>query len=66
MPVSDRLAVDVAVVQQQGHTVEVVEDGTRYHVVFNDFDLPDCYVPNRTTLMFVADYQYPMSSLDMF
>jgi hypothetical protein len=66
VPAPERLIADVNVVQMQGYAVEVVEDGTRYYVVFNDFTLPDCYVPNQTTLMFMADYQYPMSALDMF
>ena len=66
MPPPARLVADVEHVRALGHAVDVVEDGTRFYVVFSDFALPPCYVPNRTDLMFVADYQYPMSALDTF
>lgn len=66
MAAHDRLTADIAAVQTEDLVVQVVEDGTRFYILFKDFALPDCYVPDRTTMMFVADYQYPMSALDMF
>jgi hypothetical protein len=66
MPVSARLAADVEELRGYGHNVSVVEDGTRFYVVIKDFQLPESYVPSVTDLMLIADYQYPMSALDMF
>jgi hypothetical protein len=61
-----RLLADVEVVRSQGHKVEIVEDGTRSYVVLSGQTLPSQYVPQETDLMIIADYQYPMSALDMF
>lgn len=66
MAAPDRLESDIALLRRDGHDIAVVEEQTRYHVLFNNFGLPDQYIPNVTTLMFIADYQYPLSALDMF
>jgi len=66
MAVSDRLLSDIDLVRSQGHNVEVIEDGTRFYVVLSNFVLPNYYNPSVTDLMVMADYQYPVSALDMF
>jgi Prokaryotic E2 family E len=66
MPVPQRLALDVDAVRAQGRDVQITEDGTRFFVILNNFVLPDHYNPPITNLMVMADYQYPMSALDMF
>jgi hypothetical protein len=55
----------IEALRSEGYTIELVEDGTRYYVIFTDFDLGE-YVPARADLMVMADYQYPMSAMDMF
>lgn len=66
MPSPERLVVDAEGVKQQGYEIAIVEDGTRFYVVLANFSLPQGYVPEKTDLMVIADYQYPMSALDMF
>jgi hypothetical protein len=66
MPLPDRLERDVEALREAGHSVDVVEDGTRFYVIVEGFELPDGYVPAVTDLMMIADYQYNQSALDMF
>jgi hypothetical protein len=58
---------DIESLRADGYTIEVVEDGTRFYVVFKNFTLADGrYSPPVVELMVMADYQYPMSKMDMF
>jgi hypothetical protein len=67
MALPDQLARDLDGLREDGYTIEVVEDGTRCYIVFRDFQLPaDAYLPEVTDMMVMADYQYPMSAMDMF
>jgi hypothetical protein len=66
MAAPQRLLSDVEIVREQHPNVTVVEDGTRFYVVLIDYLLPPQYQPGKTDLMVMADYQYPMSALDMF
>ena len=53
--------------RERGYRVEIVEDGSRYLVILRDVRLPDShYEPPVVDLMVLADYQYPVSRLDMF
>jgi hypothetical protein len=62
-----KLAEEIERLCELGHQVEVIEDGTRFYVVLKAFQLPDGqYTPAVTDLMVIADYQYPMSRLDMY
>ena len=62
-----QLAGDVDFLRQAGEDVNVVEDGTRFYVILRSFRLRDSrYVPLATDLMVIADYQYPVSRLDMY
>ncbi len=62
-----QLAGDVDFLRQTGEDVNVVEDGTRFYVILRSFRLRDSrYVPLATDLMVIADYQYPVSRLDMY
>ena len=66
MPAPDRLVTDVEATRELGHDVRVVENGTRFYVVLARYRLPEVYAPTQTDLLVIGDYQYPMSSLDMF
>lgn len=66
MVIPPRLAVDVEEVSQLGYRVEVVEQHPRYYVVFRALQLNSAYDPSVVDLMMMADYQFPMSALDMF
>lgn len=62
-----QLAKDVDSLRQEGQQIDVVEDGTRFYVILKGFRLLDRrYVPQVTDLMVIADYQYPVSKLDMY
>ena len=62
-----QLDSDIDALRIEGQKVDVVEDGTRFYVIFKCFRLPDGrYVPPVTDLLVIADYQYPVSRLDMF
>ena len=62
-----QLAAEIEVFRAKDQVIEVIEDGARYLVVFTEFELPDGrYSPGATDLMVMADYQYPMSRLDMY
>jgi hypothetical protein len=62
-----QLAAEIEVFRGEDQAIEVIEDGTRFLVVFKAFQLPDGrYSPAATDLMVMADYQYPMSRLDMY
>jgi hypothetical protein len=62
-----QLVTDVDALREEGQDVEVVEDGTRFYVILKGFRLPDnVYAPTLTDLMVIADYQYPVSKLDMY
>ena len=65
MELPNRLAADVAVVRE-GRAVDVIADGTRFYVVLPDVKIGDHYTPSSSDLMVIADYQYPLSALDMF
>lgn len=66
MPAPPQLLGDVAALQALGHDVAISEEPPRFYVLISDLELPPCYEPRTTTLMMMADYQYPMSALDMF
>ncbi len=62
-----KLVEEIGFLRGQGQEVELVEDGPRFYVVLKSFQLPgDRYVPSATDLMVIADYQYPLSRLDMY
>lgn len=62
-----QLAAEIEVFRSKDQSIEVTEDGSRFLVVFKQFELPDGrYSPAATDLMVMADYQYPMSRLDMY
>ena len=61
------LEAHIVKLRERGDDVEVIEDGSRYLVVLRNYRLPDGrYQPQITNLMVMADYQYPMSRMDMF
>jgi hypothetical protein len=64
--VPELLAADVAELRGLGHTVDVVEDGSRYLIIIRGNKLPAAYNPTQTDVMVMADYQYPQSAMDMF
>ena len=67
MSAPDRLLADVEAMRVAGYQVAVHEaGGSRFYVVVADVELPAAYEPRRTDVLMVADYQYPMSALDMF
>jgi hypothetical protein len=66
MAVPARLAADVEEVRRLGYQVEVIEQYPRYFLVFRGLQLSHTYDPAITDLMMMADYQFPMSALDMF
>lgn len=58
---------DIERLRMEGRAIQVVEDGARFYIVLVGYCLPDgLYVPSVTDLMVMADYQYPMSRMDMF
>lgn len=62
-----QLERDIEALRAEGQGIDVIEDGTRFYVVFKGFRLPsNRYVPQLTDLMVIADYQYPASKLDMY
>jgi hypothetical protein len=62
-----QLGADLEPLRAAGHTVTVIEDGTRFYLVLQAFELPPgLYQPDVTDLMMMADYQYPLSRMDMF
>jgi hypothetical protein len=46
--------------------VELHEEPPRFFVIFAGLELPEWCAPRSTRLMMMADYQYPLSALDMF
>src|ERR1700730_15808088 len=65
--IPSKLTEEIEFLRGQGQDVDIVEDGTRFYVVLKAFQLPDGrYTPAVTDLMIIADYQYPMSRLDMY
>lgn len=61
-----QLVDDVAALCELGHDAAIIEESPRFFVVITDLELPSFYVLTTTDLMMMADYQYPMSALDMF
>ena len=62
-----KLSEEVELLRKDGAEVEVIEEGTRFYVVLKGFQLPNgTYRPASTDLMVIADYQYPLSRLDMY
>ena len=67
MALPARLEGDINSLRNDGHAIDVVEDGNRYYLVFRAFAMPsEAYMPQTVDLMVMADYQYPMSRMDMF
>ena len=66
MPAPVQLVEDVTHLRECRFDATIVEEHPRYYVVIANFELPAFYAPNVTDLMMMADYQYPMSALDMF
>src|SRR6266478_9808558 len=63
----EALAEEVAALRALGYQVDVVEEAPRFFVIVSDFKLPvERYTPSTTNLLVIADYQYPMSRLDMY
>lgn len=62
-----QLAAEIETFRSEGQPVSFIDEGARFLVIFEGFALPDDqYAPPRTDLMIMADYQYPMSRLDMY
>lgn len=66
MPAPARLVDDVAHIRECGFDAAIIEEHPRFFILVADLQLPSFYVPDSTDLMIMADYQYPMSALDMF
>ena len=66
MTIPERLAADVAKLTAAGFTIEVLEEGSRYYVVFRNFDSSHFNPAVVDRLMVMADYQYNQSKIDMF
>lgn len=66
MACPQRLLDDVEGLRAAGLDVALVEEEPRYFVVIRGLELPPAYTPQVTDLMVMADYQYPMSALDMY
>src|SRR5205823_11420373 len=66
MTAPTQLVDDLARLRECELDATVVEEHPRYYVVIANLELPRFYVPTATDLMMMADYQYPMSALDMF
>lgn len=67
MPLPGQLAGDIEGLREDGYSIAIVEDGNRYYIVIESFVIPsEAYVPRATDVMVMADYQYPMSRMDMF
>jgi len=66
MPPPARLLADVEALAADGHSVTIVEEHPRYFVIIQGLALPSLYEPETTDLMVIADYQYPLSALDMY
>lgn len=66
MPDPAQLVADVERLTEDGFDASIVEEHPRYYVVLANLELPTFYEPTVTDLMMMADYQYPMSALDMF
>jgi hypothetical protein len=67
MALPDQLERDIESLREDGHVIEITEDGNRYYIVFAGFAIPsEAYLPRATDIMVMADYQYPMSRMDMF
>jgi len=67
MALPDQLARDIESLRDDGHVIEIIEDGNRYYFVFAGFAITsEAYLPRTTDVMVMADYQYPMSRMDMF
>ena len=50
-----------------GVVVEIVERGNRVYVLMKKVRLPVCvYRLTESDALFITDYQYPLSALDMF
>ncbi|MGH8546036.1 MAG: E2/UBC family protein [Gammaproteobacteria bacterium] len=50
-----------------GLMIEVIQDANRLFIFLHDYSLP-CGVSRveRTDVLFIADFQYPLSAMDMF
>lgn len=66
MPAPAQLVNDVQRLCEDGFGASIVEEHPRHYVVVADLELPAFYAPTVTDLLMIADYQYPMSALDMF
>ncbi len=61
-----RLEDEVEELRARGLTVDIEPDDSRYYVIVRDYELPPGYQPDRTDVMVMADFQYPLLVLDMF
>lgn len=62
-----QLVEEIEAIRREGQPITVIVDGTRYLLILEGFALRDArYLPQVTDLMVMADYQYPMSRLDMY
>lgn len=53
--------------QESGFDVDVAEEAGQIKIVIKQVALPlGAYALDATDVLFVADYQYPLSALDMF
>jgi hypothetical protein len=66
MPAPAQLLEDLSRLHDCELDATIVEGHPRYYVVIANLELPSFYAPAMTDLMMMADYQYPMSALDMF
>ena len=50
-----------------GLTIDVVQDGSRLFTLLHGYSLPNgISQAEKTDVLFIADFQYPLSAMDMF
>jgi hypothetical protein len=53
--------------KQAGVPVDIAQEGAQVYIVLRSLQLPDrAYQVPTTDVLFIADWQYPLSAMDMF
>jgi hypothetical protein len=53
--------------QQAGIQVDIVQEGSQVYVILRSLPLPaGAYQVATTDILFITDWQYPLSAMDMF